>query len=403
MFRNFASWLGWFLLCGAAQGAPGDISVAVVDMYNRPISGANGGQAVLLGVDDRGFRAVGNKLADSNGMITFTAQEINAAIQGQFGFVLYTYGGSAELRSQLYDPFGQWWTYIRYHSTIVYQFTVPTPISGQAAPETVWDGTNSILRFGLDLGNRSDTDFWFTRVVLQKKAADTNYAGSDFGLNPVITPHWLSTMGYAMEDGGLTNGQSGNIRIIGPGYNQTFFAKKLPADGGATTQYIIFLVNCLWEKDLVGVYDQSNHVYELSLNPAHVFTDTNAPAWDGPAMKDQVEYFAAVQAQLWLWHSAGANNGLAIDMGSGVVNSLFYPIRINDQQIRLTTLGRTNMTVAIQVFANQNLPYRLEYSTNLANPAGWISCLSATATASPFILLDTNASSSWRFYRLRQP
>ena len=49
--------------------------------------------------------------------------------------------------------------------------------------------------------------------------------------------------------------------------------------------YRLFLVNCLWEIDLNGVYISNEKKCVFTFNPAKLFMDTNAPAWDGEAVK----------------------------------------------------------------------------------------------------------------------
>lgn len=391
------SWCGFLMaIAPASLAASGDIAVRITDMSDQAIAGTNGAKASIVGVDDRGPVSIGPKYADAQGVVQFAARELSAATQGRLRFVIYTSGNNSNLQGKLYDPFGFQWTYIEYRPDATYDFTIPTPTTGSAQPDITWNKANVQLRFNMDWGQRRNRDFWFTRVVLQKKAVKLAQAGSDYGLTPVISDSWIKGNNLAADDGGLAFGQTGNVRLTGQGYDQTFLAKKSLA--GSSVQYQVFLVNCLWGRDLVGIYDPAAKTYTVEFDSASVFADSTAPAWEGNAMKSDVDYFALLQGETWLVHSAGANGGLACAFGPPVAESLLHPFRVpvTDLRLRAATVSGGNCTLEVIGAPGS---FIVEYSADLKK---WQSLGSGTLTASTGVYVDRGVPNGPRFYRLRR-
>ena len=228
-------------------------------------------------------------------------------------------------------------------------------------------------------------------------------AGGNFALVPVISAQWLSGQGYAVDDAGLAPNQTGSIRIHRTGYDQTFLAQKTLLASSVNAQYSVYLVNCLWGKELAATYDRTNKLCVVTFDPANLFADTNAPAWDGPGMKEGVPYFATLQAQAWLWHDAGANQGLAIDWGAGVVPSVFHPIQLSSPAFRLEPVEKNGAKFTFRAFGSIGVSCTLEFRRDLGPGGSWVTVTSLTPTASPFLLTDSNAVAPACLYRARQP
>ena len=392
------------LLIGAGvslHGAAGDVRVSLEDMTGKVLGVASGVQVILRGQDPSGLRTLATKTPDGNGVVVFEASLFEGVALPGFGFVVEAALPGSEVRALLYDPFGADGTFIAYDPASGYEFNLPTPISGSGAPRLLWSGAESEVRMALDLGNRVADDFWFVRAIWQKKAPNVGLAGPAFGLIPVIGANWLTDHGYAVDDGGLAEGQTGNVQMTRAGYDQTFLARKERLGGTGPLGYRIYLVNCVWGAELTGSYDRQRRELVVRFDPEHVFSDSSAPGWDGQAMKPGVPYFPVVQAQAWFWHDAGAQGGLAIDWGSGVAASVFHPVRTTDQ-IRLAPLGWSGGQAQLRAHACAGFTYTLERSDTLL-PGSWQTVLQFDAQLSPTDLVDPNASPSRRFYRLRQP
>ncbi|MHC1770060.1 MAG: hypothetical protein AB9869_38225 [Verrucomicrobiia bacterium] len=386
--------LWWF--APATQAASGDILVRLTDMYNQAIAGTNGGTASLVGTDARGALTLGPKAADARGVVQFSAGEISAFTSGPFQFVIYTSGTNSSLQGKLYDPFGPQWTYINYTGDTSYDFTIPTPTVGSPQPKVAWNKTRTQFSFAVDLGQRQNRDFWFTRVVLQKKATELAHAGSDFGLTPVISDAWISGNHLIADDGGLAPGQIGSLRLTGPDYDQTFMVRKSQA--GPSAQYQVFLVNCLWNRDLVGLYDPGSKTYTVEFDPSSVFTDPSAPAWDGFAMKPEVEYFAVLQAETWLANSAGSKGGLALAFGPPVAESLLYPLRPAIEELQVRSISISGADCALELVGPPG-DFIIEHSVDLKQ---WQVLGSGVLTTSTAQYVDRNAPKGTRFYRVRR-
>jgi hypothetical protein len=392
-----ALWLGVLsLLVPAAHAASGDITVRITDMYDQAIAGTNGARASLVGVDERGVLSLGPKYADPRGVVVFSAQELSASTLGRFSFLVYTSVPNSGLQGKLYDPFGDQWTYIQYRADGSYDFTVPTPTVGSAQPRVSWNKMNMKISMNIDWGNRRNRDFWFTRIILQKSATHLAHAGSDYGLIPVISDAWISGNGLAVSDSGLANGQTGKIRLTGQSYDESFLAQKSAV--GPSIQYKVCLVNCLWGRDLVGIYDPNAKTYSVEFDPTTVFGDTNAPAWDGVAMKKDVSYFALLQGETWLLNSAGAKGGLACACGPSVAQSLLFPLHADVEAFRVGSAAVTGADFTFDFFG---LPgaYVVEYSTDLKT---WRFLSSGSLTSSSGIFVDRTAPQGSRFYRIRR-
>ncbi len=383
------------------NGAAGDVRVTVEDMAGKVLAVASGVQVTLRGQDVNGLRTIATKTPDGNGVVVFDAALFQDVVLPGFGFVVEATLPGSEIRALLHDPFGADGTFIAYDAAISYEFGLPTPTSGSAAPRLLWSGAQSEVRIALDLGNRVTEDFWFIRAIWQEKAPNLSLAGPEFGLIPVLGANWLAEHGYAINDGGLVEGQTGSVQLTRAGYDQTFLARKDRLGGTSQLAYRIYLVNCIWGAELTGSYDRQRRELVVTFDPEHVFTDSSAPGWDGQAMKPGVAYFPVVQAQSWFWHDAGAQGGLAIDWGSGVTASVFHPVRITDQ-IRLVPLGWSGGQASLRAHACAGLTYTLERSDNLL-PGSWRTVLQVQAESSPINLIDPDASTPHRSYRLRHP
>ncbi len=381
------------LLAPAAQAAAGDITVRITDMYDQPLTAGQGAKASLVGIDELGAFSLGPKYADGRGMVQFSAQELEALTEGNFSFVVYTSGANTNLQGKLYDPFGKQWTYIQYRADATYDFTVPTPTAGRAQPKVSWNKMNLKMIFDIDWGNRRNRDFWFTRVVLQKSATEQAHAGSDYGLVPVISDAWIRSHGLTADDGGLAQGQTGTLRLSGEGYDESFLARK--SGTGPSTQYQVFLVNCLWSRDLAGVYDPDTKSYTVEFDPATVFADSSAPAWSGPAMKKEIGYFAALQAETWLVHSAGANGGLACSFGPPVAQSLLLPLHIDVNGCRIYSATASAGAFTFEVYGLPG-PFRVEVSSDLKT---WSLLATETMASPPFVFAERDVPIGPRFYR----
>lgn len=395
---------GFVLAVGTAMAA-GDLTIRVVDMAGQAISGSQGGSVTLRGLDEKGFQMIGPRLADNSGVTVFTSQEIQSQMQLPFRFTVETGGGNSAIRGLLYDPFGYLRTYIEYQTNRSYEFEIPTPVVGQQAAEVAWNGTNSQLTFRMDLGNRSAADFWIVRAIWQKKAPSAQFSGAEYGLIPVLSGNWLSTHGYSVDNSGLPGTGIGSLRIQSTDYDHTFLAKKERSPGGDDDLYQLFLVNCLWETDLSGVYDPSQKTCAFTFNPDSLFTDTNAPAWDGAALKDKTPYFVTLQAQGWLWHEAGAAKGLAIDWGAGPAASVFYPI-LNAPPLPIS-LGISHkkggpMTLRI-TGGSASRPYFVDFTDRFAMPFTWSALVSTQFIGGSIVLDDPTPMTNARLYRVRQP
>ncbi len=386
----------FYWLAPATQAASGDIVVRLTDMYHQALAGTNGGTASLVGADDRGAVTLGPKAADAGGVVQFSAAEISAFTSGSFQFVIYTSGTNSSLQGKLYDPFGPQWTYIGYKADANYDFTIPTPTVGSPEPKVAWNKTRSRISFALDLGQRQNRDFWFTRVVLQKKTTELAYAGSDFGLTPVISDAWISGNNLAADDGGLASGAIGNLHLTGPGYDQTFMVRKSLA--GPSAQYQVFLVNCLWNRDLVGLYDPASKTYTVEFDPSSVFTDPSAPAWDGFAMKPDVEYFAVLQAETWVVNDAGAKGGLALAFGPPVAQSLLFPLRPAIEELQIRSISISGADCALELVGPPG-DFIIEHSVDLKQ---WQVLGSGVLTTSTAQYIDRNVPKGARFYRVRR-
>ena len=302
----------------------------------------------------------------------------------------------------MHDPFGFAHTYIRYQTNAQYRFALPVIEQGVCQPDVLWTGSRSVLSFSVDLGDRNATDFWFTRVLMQKESPDTQWVGPEVGLVPLVSASWLRAQGYALDDHGMTNGQIAPLRLTGPGYDPTFLCRKLEGSGDSDPKYEVELLNGTWRNDLDGSYDPIRRIYAISFDPTTVFSDTNAPGWGGSAMKAGEVYFATLQAEAWIWHSAGVSNGLALEWGSGAAAALAHPIRINDQRIWVEWLNGAPLAPRLRVHGNAGLGYTLESSTNLA-AAEWFAVATTNASTSPFEWLAPVPTAGHRFYRVRQP
>lgn len=390
--------LGWSL-----AAAPGDILVTVQDMKGHPLAAASGVVVTLLGVDETGCLTVGTQTPDGAGQVVFSAETIATATEGAFHFVVESVVAGLDVRASLCDPFGLGNTYIAYQPSATYEFKLPTPISGRAAPQVLWAGAESQLRFSIDLGDMETSDLWFVRPVWQRKASTLDMAGTEFGLLPVVPADWLAENNYLVEDGGLDPGQTGNVRFAKGAYDQTFLARKESVSGESTHAYRIYLINCLWNHALPTAYDPATKTCSITFDPTTVFGDPAAPAWEGQAMKDRVPYFISLQAQAWFWHEAGASEGLAIDWGSGAAPSVFHPVRINDQNIRLEVISMAGHECRVRVHGNAGLRYTVEYASAVAEPTSWLPMLPLSPDVSPFEFIDTAAPKTGRLYRVRQP
>lgn len=394
------AWLGVLLAANAA----GDLTVSIVDMQGQAVPGAQSGRATLRGEDAAGFRTVTTRPADAAGRVVFSEAEIRSVFPGSFGYAIETAAGSDEVRALLHDPFGAKGTYIAYASGQSQAFVIPTPRAGHAAPEVRWNGAASQLSFPIDLGNRTAADLWLLRAIWQRKAPSALSAGWEYGLIPVLSRAWLLDHAYALTEEGLAAGQVGRLRLRRGSYDETFPARRSSAAGGGGDWYELFLVNSLWRHNLPGTYDAAQQRCTFTFDPAALFLDSEAPGWDGPAMKDGVPGFVALQAQAWIWHAAGAQGGLAIDWGSGVAPSVFHPIRINDQSVRLLTVRPpTQGVVRVEVAGNANLPYTLQAASRLAQTTTWTDLVKTQVSTSPFFLLDPAPAPGARWYRVRQP
>jgi hypothetical protein len=392
-----ACWLGVLgLLAPAAHAASGDITVRILDMYDQPMAGTNAAKASLVGVDERGVFSLGPKYADARGVVLFSAQELKASTQGRFGFVIYTSGANPALQGKLYDPFGDQWTYIQYRADGAYDFTIPTPTQGSAQPKVSWNNLNLQISMNIDWGNRRNRDFWFTRVILQKSATQLAHAGSNYGLIPVISDAWISGNGFAINDSGLADGQNGKIRLTRQGYDESFLAQKTLV--GPSAQYKVWLVNSLWGRDLVGIYNPATKTYTVEFDPTTVFGDTTAPAWDGMAMKRDVGYFALLQGETWLVNSAGANGGLACACGPAVAQSLLYPLHIDTETFRVRSAAVAGKDFTFE-FLGMPGSYVVEYSTDLTT---WRFLASGSLTTSVGTFVDKAPPKGMRFYRVRR-
>lgn len=397
-----AAWAALLIWASAdLHGAAGDVRVTVLDMSGKVLRDSSGVQVRLRGQDADGLRTIATKTPDSNGTVQFDSSLFQGTVLPGFGFVIEASLPGSEVRALLCDPFGADGTFINYDAGATYEFNLPTPTSGSAAPKLLWSGSKSELRFALDLGNRVADDFWFIRAVWQKKAPNASFAGPAYGLIPVVTADWLSGHGYAVSDGGLAEGQTGNVQLVRDGYDQTFLARKERMGGTGQLAYRLFLVNCTWGAETAGYYDRQRREVVVTFDPDNVFSDPSAPAWDGPAMKPSVAYFPVVQTEAWFWHTAGAQGGLAIDWASGVTASVFHPVRTTDQ-IRLVPVGWRDGKVQLRAHACAGFTYTLE-SCDTLHPGGWQSVLQVQAESSPIDLVDPDASGPYRFYRLRQP
>lgn len=384
-----------------AHGANGDIDIQVLDLWDQPIRGTDGGRATLLGVDDRGVCNLGTKSADAAGRVVFTAQEIRAATMGSFAFVVQTQGTAADLRGQLYDPFGRDWTYIRYESDRPYLFAVSTPTAGSPVPEVVWKGSESKIRFHVDLGRYALSDFWFHRVLIQKKAATPDQAGSSYGISPVLDSDWLAAHQCTLEDGGLAVGQTGPIRVSKPGFDEQFLATKLASSASARVQHAIHLVTCLWNQTLPATYSNTGQLYEATFDPRFVFGDTNAPAWEGPDMKAGVPYFLGLQIERWIWDDAGAQQGVANAIASPLAGALFYPARLPQEETRLVALAYQDGRFFLQIAGNPAWPFRILSASGSCPPVSWLDRAVTNVTDTPFVFAD-EAGDAARFYRVQQ-
>jgi hypothetical protein len=398
-----AAALGLLLSTSAVAAAPGDISVTVVDMNQQPVSGSRGGRVGLLGKDQKGVIEFNVRSADDSGRVSFASNEIAAAKSGAFGFVIHTYASDIGLRSQLYDPFGNEWTYVKYDPTRAYDFTIATPSSGATVPLVTWQGTESRLEFSLDLGKRAAGDFWVNRVILQKKAALPDQASAEFGINPIVNSTWFQDRGYTVADNGLASGSTGNIRIQGPAYDQTFLATKTVSNSATSPRYAVHLVNCLWGTNLPARYDPEKRLCTVLFDPQNIFTDRTAPAWDGLAMKSGVDYFALLQVETWIWNTAGASNGLAIGWGPPAAESLLHPLRIPVSTLSLLVLGKTERQLIMQITGDSTRSFTIQSCTNLAAPVAWLNRLTTNNPAGSFTWADAAPSGAARFYRVRQP
>ncbi|HNQ90138.1 MAG TPA: hypothetical protein PKM73_16090 [Verrucomicrobiota bacterium] len=383
--------------------AAGDVRVHVVDMAGQPVAGASGARVTLRGTDAAGPQSFASRIPDASGQTTFTGPEIQAVIQGAFGFVIETAIGSGEVRALLYDPFGSSGSLIAYDAARQFEFAVPTPRSGRAAPGIVWQGTTSQLEFSIDLGNRSTADFWVLRAIWQRKAPAPNWFGPAYGLIPRLPRQWLLDHAYGIEETGMTAGAAGTLRLRRGDYDESFPARKANVTGAADDGYELYLVNSVWNQDLTGTYDPARQVCAFVFDPTTVFADSQAPAWDGAALKDGVPYFVTLQAEAWIWHEAGVEGGVAVDWGSGAAASVFHPVRINDQAVRLLSLTPATGVMLLEVQGNANLPYTLEFTSTLGAPGGWGSLVPTQVTTSPFILVDPDPAGPARVYRVRQP
>lgn len=395
----FAAAVAGALLARAA----GDIRVSVVDMAGKPVPGTDGAQVTLRGTDAAGPRGFATRVADTLGQVTFTGQEIQSTVQGSFGFVIETTAGAGEVRSLVYDPFGAAGSLIAYDAGRQYTFTAATPRSGRAAPEVAWQGTNSQLRFSIDLGNRSTADLWVLRALWQQAAPAPAWFGPAYGLIPRLPRQWLLDHAYALEETGMTGGTAGTLRLRRGTYNESFPARRTTVAGVADDGYELYLINSVWGRDVTGVYDPVQQACVFTFDPTSLFTDSQAPAWNGAALKDGVPYFITLQAEAWIWHEAGAAGGVAVNWGSGAAASVFHPVRINDQTVRLLSITPAAGAMRLEVQGNANLPYTVEYTGALGGPANWSSLAPTQVTTSPFILVDPTPAGPARVYRVRQP
>jgi len=343
--------------CVCLYGAAGDVRVAIEDMAGRALRGSSGVQVTVRGQDANGLRTLAAKTPDGNGVVLFEAALFQGTVLSGFGFVVEAALPGSEVRAFLHDPFGADGTFIAYSPAVSYEFSLPTPTAGSAAPTVMWSGSRSELRVTIDLGNRAPDDFWFIRGIWQKKTPNLGLAGPAFGLIPVIGADWLVDHGYAVDDGGLAEGQTGQVRLSRSGYDQTFLARKERMGGSGSLVYRVYLVNSNWGTELAGSYDRQRRELVVTFDPDNVFTDSSAPGWDGQAMKPGVAYFPLVQAQGWFWHEAGAQSGLAIDWGSGAGASVFHPVRTTDQ-IRLVALGWSGGKARLRAHACAGFTYR---------------------------------------------
>jgi hypothetical protein len=395
------------LSAGLTMGA-GDLAIRVVDMNGQVIAGAQGGSVTLRGLDAKGFQTIGPRATDSSGMAVFSSQEIQAQMQFPFRFTLETGGGNSALRGLLYDPFGYVGSYIEYQTNRSYAFEIPTPVSGRQSPEIVWNGAGSQIKFQMDMGGRMASDFWVLRAVWQKKAPAIQYAGAQYGLIPVLSGKWLASHGYILDTSALPSGGIGNLRITGTDYDQAFLARKERSGAGDDDLYQLYLVNCLWEKDLAGVYDSNQKQCVFNFNPAALFADSNAPAWNGPGLQANMPYFVTLQAQGWQWNDAGAAGGLAVDWGAGPASSVFYPMYLNGQPvaepIRMGISFKKGGPVSLSVTGGSaTRSYIVDYTDRFTMPYSWSTLLSTQFSGGSITLNDPTSMTNTRLYRVRQP
>ena len=137
-------------------------------------------------------------------------------------------------------------------------------------------------------------------------------------------------------------------------------------------------------------------VFAFAINPVN-----DAPQFT--AVQPGIDYFLLFQAAVWIWHPAGASNGLAIAWGPSAAESILHPIRLPETKSRVTVLSHLSGPFVIHVAGNPAKSFTLQSSPSLASSASWVNLLTTNISETSFVFIDRQTTGLTRFYRLRQP